>query len=61
VKRYLVENMGINPAQIETHGYGQTKFLVQPFSGMSALDTEAEIRRQQPNRRVEIVVHTDER
>ncbi|PYI82806.1 MAG: hypothetical protein DMF09_13635 [Verrucomicrobia bacterium] len=61
VKRYLVDNMGINPAQIETHGYGQTKFLVQPFSGMSALDTEAEIRRQQPNRRVEIVVHTDER
>src|SRR5206468_5948543 len=23
VKRYLVDNMGINPAQIETHGYGQ--------------------------------------
>jgi outer membrane protein OmpA-like peptidoglycan-associated protein len=63
VKRYLVENMGINPAQIETHGYGQTKFLVQPFSSsyMSSADMEAEIRRQQPNRRVEIVVHTDER
>src|SRR5438094_3761764 len=63
VKRYLVENMGINPAQIETHGYGQTKFLVHPLSTgyMSQADTEAEIRRQQPNRRVEIVVHTDER
>src|SRR5438552_14940065 len=61
VKRNMLDNLRINPAQIETHGYGQTKFLVQPFSGMSALDTEAEIRRQQPNRRVEIVVHTDER
>jgi outer membrane protein OmpA-like peptidoglycan-associated protein len=63
VKRYLVENMGINPAQIETHGYGQTKFLVQPLSMSyaSPADTDAEIRRQQPNRRVEIVVHTDER
>ena len=63
VKRYLVDNMGINPAQIETHGYGQTKFLVHPLSTgyMSQADTEAEIRRQQPNRRVEIVVRTDER
>ena len=63
VKRYLVEAMAINPAQVETRGYGQTKFLVQPFmsSGMSQADVDAEIRRQQPNRRVEIVVHTDER
>jgi outer membrane protein OmpA-like peptidoglycan-associated protein len=63
VKRYLVDTMGINPAQIETHGYGQTKFLVQPLSTsyMSPADMEAQIRRQQPNRRVEIVVHTDER
>jgi outer membrane protein OmpA-like peptidoglycan-associated protein len=63
VKRYLVEAMRINPAQIQTYGYGQTKFLVQPFSTnfMSPADVESEIRRQQPNRRVEIVVHTDER
>ena len=62
VKDYLVQAMGINPAQIETHGYGQTKFLVQPFSapGAAQPDTDAEIRRQQPNRRVEIVVHTSE-
>jgi outer membrane protein OmpA-like peptidoglycan-associated protein len=62
VKRYLVEVMGINPGQIETHGYGQTKFLVQPFFAPNAspADMEAEIRRQQPNRRVEIVVHTSE-
>src|SRR5215471_7487229 len=58
VKRYLVEAMAINPAQVETHGYGQSKFLVQPFTslGMSQADVDAEIRRQQPNRRVEIVV-----
>ena len=63
VKRYLVEAMAINPAQVETHGYGQSKFLVQPFTslGMSQADVDAEIRRQQPNRRVEIVVHTSER
>jgi outer membrane protein OmpA-like peptidoglycan-associated protein len=58
VKQYLVQAMGINPAQIETHGYGQTKFLVPP--NPNAGDTEAEIQRQQPNRRVEIVVHTSE-
>ncbi len=61
VKDYLVQRMAINPAQIETHGYGQSKFLVQPFSGQGGqADTDAEIRRQQPNRRVEIVVHTSE-
>src|SRR6185437_10433902 len=52
VKLYLVEAMGINPAQIETHGYGQTKFRVSP---------NGSIEEQRENRRVEIVVHTDER
>ncbi len=51
VKRYLVEVMGINPAQIETHGYGPTKFRADP---------NGSIEEQSPNRRVEIVVHTDE-
>jgi outer membrane protein OmpA-like peptidoglycan-associated protein len=62
VKRYLVEVMGISPDQIATHGYGQTKFLVQPNPNVGALqpDVDAEIRRQQPNRRVVIVVHTKE-
>lgn len=59
VKDYLVNAMGINPAQIETHGYGQSKFLVPP--NPNAGETESEIARQQPNRRVEIVVHTDQR
>jgi outer membrane protein OmpA-like peptidoglycan-associated protein len=52
VKQYLVEVMGINPAQIETHGYGQTKFRVSP---------NGSIEEQSANRRVEIVVHTTER
>ena len=51
VKQYLVEVMGINPAQIETHGYGQTKFRVSPYGS---------IEDQSANRRVEIVVHTTE-
>lgn len=58
VKDYLVSAMGINPAQIQTHGYGQSKYIVAP--NPSAGETEAEIVRQQPNRRVEIVVHTSE-
>src|SRR5712691_7156265 len=51
VKQYLVDAMGISPAQIETHGYGQTKFRVSP---------NGSIEDQSPNRRVEIVVHTSE-
>jgi outer membrane protein OmpA-like peptidoglycan-associated protein len=63
VKQYLVEAMGINPAQIETRGYGQSKFLVQPRQlapNASEMELNAEIDRQQPNRRVVIVVHTSE-
>ncbi len=63
VKRYLVEAMGINPAQIETRGYGQSKFIVQPRSlppDVAPADLDSEIARQQPNRRVVIVVHTTE-
>ena len=52
VKLYLVQMLGINPAQIATHGYGQTKFRVSP---------NGSIDEQSSNRRVEIVVHTDER
>jgi outer membrane protein OmpA-like peptidoglycan-associated protein len=51
VKRYLVEAMGISPAQIQTRGYGATKFRVSPAGS---------IEEQSPNRRVEIVVHTSE-
>src|SRR3954464_7268298 len=63
VKRYLVEAMGINPAQVETRGYGQSKFIVPPRQlppNAAQGDLDAEIARQQPNRRVVIVVHTTE-
>ena len=49
VKQYLVQAMGINPAQIVTRGFGQTKFRVSP---------NGSIDEQRENRRVEIVVHT---
>jgi outer membrane protein OmpA-like peptidoglycan-associated protein len=58
VRDYLVNVMGIDPAQIQTRGYGATKFLVAPRPTSDPLEDEAEIRRQQPNRRVVIVVHT---
>jgi outer membrane protein OmpA-like peptidoglycan-associated protein len=51
VKRYLVDVMRINPAQVETRGYGATKFRTSP---------NGSIEEQSPNRRVEIVVHTSE-
>ena len=51
VKRYLVEVMRINPAQVETHGYGATKFRSSPAGS---------IEEQNANRRVEVVVHTSE-
>jgi outer membrane protein OmpA-like peptidoglycan-associated protein len=63
VKEYLVTSMGINPAQIETRGYGQSKFIVHPRAlspDANQAELDAEIARQQPNRRVVIVVHTSE-
>src|SRR5216110_2445093 len=51
VKRYLVEVMRINPAQVETHGYGATRFRSSP---------NGSIEEQNANRRVEVVVHTSE-
>jgi len=62
VKQYLVDVMAINPAQIETHGYGATKFLVAPRpAAPNTPEEQVEIERQRPNRRVVIVVHTDAR
>jgi outer membrane protein OmpA-like peptidoglycan-associated protein len=64
VKQYLVEAMAINPAQINTRGFGATKFLVTPRSGpipFNSPEEQMEIERQRPNRRVVIVVHTDTR
>jgi outer membrane protein OmpA-like peptidoglycan-associated protein len=62
VKDYLVNVMGINPAQVETRGYGASKFLIAPRPVMANTPEEQmEIDRQRPNRRVVIVVHTDAR
>ena len=62
VKQYLVDVMGINPAQIDTKGYGASKFLIAPRSvAVNSPEEQAEIERQRPNRRVVIVVHTDSR
>ena len=62
VKQYLVDVMGINPAQIDTKGYGASKFLIAPRSvAVNSPEEQAEIERQRPNRRVVIVVHTDAR
>jgi outer membrane protein OmpA-like peptidoglycan-associated protein len=48
VKAYLVNALGINPAQIETRGYGKTNLLTSP---------DASIEEQEINRRVVVVVH----
>ncbi|MFL6589172.1 MAG: OmpA family protein [Chthoniobacterales bacterium] len=62
VKQYLVDVMGINPAQIEARGYGASKFLVTPRPvPVNSPEEQIEIERQRPNRRVVIVVHTDAR
>src|SRR3954452_16653965 len=60
VKQYLVDVMGINPAQIEAKGYGASKFLVTPRPvAVNSPEEQVEIERQRPNRRVVIVVHTE--
>src|SRR5437763_2836130 len=51
VKQYLVEAMAINPAQIQTRGFGATKFRAS---------ANGSIEEQSPNRRVEVVVRTIE-
>jgi outer membrane protein OmpA-like peptidoglycan-associated protein len=56
VKDYLERMMGINPGQIQARGFGATKFLVTPRQTYG--EDPAEIARQQPNRRVVVVVHT---
>ena len=60
VARYLVQVLGVNPAQIQTRGFGTAKLIVQPRA-INASDPAAvdmEIARQRPNRRVVIVVDT---
>ncbi len=60
VARYLVEGLGIDPAQIRTRGYGAAKLLVTPRAINTAdpAQVDMEIARQRPNRRVVVVVNT---
>ena len=63
VKDFLVAQMGIDPAQIEVRGYGASKFLVpaRQILQTPGPELDAEIARQRLNRRVVIVVNTNER
>jgi outer membrane protein OmpA-like peptidoglycan-associated protein len=63
VKDWLVETMGISPERIETVGLGSTRMIVppEPYDITSQASIDAEIARQQPNRRVEIVVRMNRR
>lgn len=59
VRNWLIQNMDIAPERIEAHGFGKTNLLVQPqpYDAKVQASIDAEIARQQPNRRVEIVFH----
>ena len=61
VKDWLVANMGIAPERIETVGLGSTKLIVapQPYDANLPGAFDAEVAREQPNRRVEIVIKTN--
>lgn len=61
VKKWLQDNMGIAPERVETIGLGSSKMIVEPkaFDPRVPGAEEAEIARQQPNRRVEIVIRTN--
>jgi hypothetical protein len=52
VKAWLVQNLNIDPARIETLGFGADKLIVP---------ADKSIEEQQPNRRVEIVIKTNRR
>ncbi len=58
VKNWLVAKMGIPPERIETIGLGSSKLIVptQAFDVSDPVAYDAEIVRQAPNRRVEIVI-----
>jgi len=60
VAEYLVTALGVNPAQVQTRGFGPTKLLVQPraIDPNNPAAVDAEIARQRPNRRVVVVVNT---
>ena len=62
VAQYLVQVLGIDPAQIRAQGYGATKFLVSPrwVPLAPGPELEGEIARQHLNRRVVLSVDANE-
>jgi outer membrane protein OmpA-like peptidoglycan-associated protein len=62
VRIYLIDILGVNPAQVRARGYGAMKFLVQPRSvpDIPGPELDAEIARQQMNRRVVVSIDANE-
>ncbi len=60
VAGYLVQALGVNPAQVRARGFGTAKLMVQPraINASDPVAVDMEISRQRPNRRVVIVVDT---
>ena len=58
VRQWLVGTMGIAPGNIKTKGLGAARFIVapKPYDPKNDSEVQAEIKRQQINRRVEIVL-----
>jgi outer membrane protein OmpA-like peptidoglycan-associated protein len=57
VRRWLVENIDVNPDRVQIRGFGSSKLVVapRPYDSASQASLDEEKRRQAPNRRVEIV------
>lgn len=58
VRDWLVQHIGILPEQMQTRGLGKSHFIVAPRQVDLSDDAavQAEIQREQPNRRVEIII-----
>jgi outer membrane protein OmpA-like peptidoglycan-associated protein len=60
VRDWLILQMGIAPTRVQTRGFGSSRLIVPPRPiGLTPGAEQAEILRQQPNRRVEIVIKTN--
>jgi outer membrane protein OmpA-like peptidoglycan-associated protein len=59
LQRLAVGNIPLDPSHIQAKGFGSSHFRVEPEAPLdgSQAAIDAEIARQQPNRRVEIVFH----
>lgn len=63
VRAWLISSMSVEPAHVETKGFGSLKLLVQPdpsVAGKTDPRFAAEVAHQQLNRRVEIVMRWEQ-